>query len=284
MARKPVTPDRIAEVTETEDVAQAVGAGSPGMAVIPDDGLFAAGLEVSHVPTAMLRAELARGLSLTADTLTRLGIIWAELERRGEDLSDLRRGLARTLPLIAAGRLAAESVVAFAGRPGILRAIEGLPLDQQRRLAAGEAIPVIDPSHPADVQDMPLAALPAASLRMVIGDGEVRLPSAQRLALRARSAKRRSEEGEPRRYRPRYDQEAGVVRIGKMEVALSDLLTELSSAGGPDRAALDLPEEYGVVRVRATHDELKKLADLSARTGLPDWELVRKAMRAFGII
>src|SRR6185312_4651239 len=99
-------------------------------------------MDLNRIPTPDLRAELARGLSLTADTLTRLGMVWQELERRGEDLADLRQGLAKTLPLIAAGRLAAEAVVAFAGRPSLLRALEGVPLERQRSLANGEPIQV----------------------------------------------------------------------------------------------------------------------------------------------
>src|SRR2546427_518935 len=73
--------------------------------------------DLTILPTETLRAELARGLSLVAENLVRLGQVWAELERRGEDLSGLRHGLGRTLPLIASGRLAAEFVVEFAHRP-----------------------------------------------------------------------------------------------------------------------------------------------------------------------
>src|SRR6516162_3956035 len=96
------------------------------------------GAALTAASTEELRAELARGLTMTAAVLTRLGAVWAELERRGEDLADLRQGLARTLPLIASGLLAAEAVVAFAGRPLVLRCLEGVALDQQRAMAAGE--------------------------------------------------------------------------------------------------------------------------------------------------
>lgn len=241
------------------------------------------GLELASVSTSELRTELARGLTLTADTLYRLGLIWQELERRGEDLSDLRHGLARTLPLIAAGRLAAEAVVAFAGRPLLLRAIEGVPLDRQRSLAAGEPVHVIDPTAPDAVQQMPLAVLPAAAVRLVFGDGEIRSPDAQRLALRPRAKKRREEPGY--RYRPRYDREAGVMTVGRMTVRLEDLLAELAAAAGPDRPpASDRPEEYVTVKVRLSHEESRRFLKACQRAELPDWEMARKAMRAFGLI
>ena len=163
-----------------------------------------------------LRAELARGLTLTADVLTRLGMIWQELERRGEDLSSLRTGLARTLPLIAAGLLAAEAVVSFAGRPAILRAIEGVPLEEQRALAAGKEVDVADHESDGGVAKMPLAKIPAAALRVVIGDGEIRSPAAQRLAFRPRRRRRQEEIGY--RYRPHYDQAAGTVTVGRMTI------------------------------------------------------------------
>lgn len=252
-------------------------------AVVPV-GSTIGGVALASASTADLRAELARGLSLTADTLTRLGMIWAELERRGEDLSDLRRGIARTLPLIAAGRLAAEAVVAFSGRPGILRAIEGVPIERQRRLAAGEAVPVIDPANPEQVSEMPLAMLPAASIRIVLGEGEVRPPAAQRLALR-RPRLKPADDGAGYTYRPRYDPASGTVQVGRMTIQLADLLRELSAAAGPDRPpAGDVPEDYATIKVRVSKDEWRQFQAVCAKAELPDWEMARKALRAFGLI
>lgn len=240
--------------------------------------------ELQAYSTADLRDELARGLTLTADTLTRLGLVWAELERRGEDLSDLRHGLAKTLPKIAAGQLAAEAVVAFAGKPIVLRALTGMPLDQQRRLAAGELLKVIDPAEPTNVLTITLDALPASAVRMVFADGEIRSPSAQRLAFRARRRKH-EEPDQERRYQPRYDPTDGTIAVGKMRVKLADLLGALAAAAGPDRPiAADLPTEYVTIRVRLSHDERLRLSAAATKAELPDWELVRKAIRAFGLI
>ena len=54
------------------------------------------------MPTPDLREELARALTITADSLMYLAAVWKELEQRGEDLSDLRTGLGVYVPLIAA--------------------------------------------------------------------------------------------------------------------------------------------------------------------------------------
>src|SRR4051812_35389775 len=79
-----------------------------------------------------LRAALAEGLQLTAYVLSRFGKIWVALERQGDDLTALRKGLFRWVPLIGAGELAAEVVVAFAARPAVMQALQGMPLDEQR--------------------------------------------------------------------------------------------------------------------------------------------------------
>lgn len=249
----------------------------------PEEMGFPAPLGLSDLSTPQLRDELARGLTLTAHTLTRLGQVWAELERRGEDLSDLRHGLARTLPLIASGRLAAEAVVAFAGRPSVLRAVEGLPLREQIQLSQGRAIQVIDPADPKAVQEMPLDRLPAAALRLVFADGEIRSPEAQRLALRPRRHANRSER--ERRWRPIYDPEAGTVSIGRMTMRLSDLLSALAAATGPDRPpAMDRPDDYLTVKTRLSREEHERFQALCRRHELPDWEMIRKALRAFGLL
>lgn len=239
--------------------------------------------DLAEVATADLRAELARGLSLTAQTLMRLGMIWAELERRGEDLSDLKYGLARTLPLIASGRLAAEAVLAFANRPALLRALEGVPLVEQRAFAAGKNVAVIDPADPQAIQEMPLERLPAAAVRLVFSEGEVRPPQAQRLALRPR--RRASSAEATRRYQPRYDAATGQIQVGRMQIALADLLGELARAVGPDRPpAFDRPDDYLTVKTRLSHEEHERFQALCRRHELPDWEMIRKALRAFGLL
>lgn len=241
-------------------------------------------LNLASASTADLRSELARGLTLQAQVLSRLGAIWVELERRGEDLSDLRSGLARMLPLIAAGALAAEAVVAFASRPAVLRAIEGLPLDRQRSLAAGEQVEVVMPDAPTQTERMPLASLPAASLRVVFADGEMLPPNAQRLRLRQR---RRSRPESSHTFRPRVDRAAGVVYVGRMAVPLAELLTALAADAGPDKppTADDSDQyEYATATAKLWTEEKAALKAHAKNLDLPERELVRKALRAYGLL
>jgi len=87
---------------------------------------------LAKATTAELRKELADALDLTAGYLNYLGAVWGELTRRGEDLSELRKGMGFYLSKIAAGQLLAETVVKYAGEPGILRRMGACSLDKQR--------------------------------------------------------------------------------------------------------------------------------------------------------
>jgi hypothetical protein len=98
---------------------------------------------VEDVDTDTLKQELARALEVTAENMVWLARLWRELERRGEDLRELRTGLRTFLPLIADGRLDAQAAVQFSGHLMMLRTLATMPIEEQRRLAAGGTIPVV---------------------------------------------------------------------------------------------------------------------------------------------
>jgi len=246
------------------------------LTTIPNDMAALAAMD-----TANLRAELAHGLTLTAVTLTKLGMVWAELERRGEDLSDLRVGIARTLPLIAAGRLAAEAVVAFAGRPMILRAIEGVPLDVQRRLADGEPIPIYLPGESAP-KSLPLARIPSAAVTRVIADGMVRTPAEQRLAIR--SKKHKADAGD-RKYKVNVDRENRTIKMGKMTIPIATIIAAMAEAAGARGPIIDTPEAPAkVIGGKFTDEERDRLRAACKAHGLAEWELVRQAVVAWWML
>lgn len=188
---------------------------------------------VHEMDTPTLRAELARVLTVTADTLVYLAAVWRELERRGEDLSALRSGIGQYIPLIANGQLAAEALVHFAGRISLLRAVQSLPIDEQRRLALGGKLPVVTiaPDGQLDQTDVPAVSLTTEQIRMVFDVGRIRAPSEQRnlLASTRTAAKRRATRG--RNYRVRIDKEAGTVQVGRMSVSIEEVIDALRLAG-----------------------------------------------------
>lgn len=239
--------------------------------------------DLTKVSTEDLLTELARGLTLTADVLARLGEVWAELERRGQNLSHLRKGMAKFLPMIAARLLAPEAVVAFAGSRQTLRRLIGVDLDEQRALAAGKKMQVIDPARPDVVETLPLEEIPQRAVEILLVDGKIRTPAQQRLAIRPE--RRRQSPIKPVKRLPHYDPKTGTVQIGQMKVELKDLMSELAAAAGPELPlATDLPDEYLTIKVRLSKEEHGKLLELARKAGLPEWEMTRKALRAFGMI
>ena len=232
--------------------------------------------DLRKMSTPDLRLVLAKGLTLTAETLVRLGTVWAELERRGEDLSDLRTGIARTLPLIAAGRLAAEAVVAFAGRPLVLRSLEGMDLALQRRLADGEPIPIYLPGED-EPRGMPLARVPAAAISRVIADGVVRTPAEQRLTIRTSKKSKES----PRRYNIVVDRDAKTLKVGKAVVPIASVLAAMAECAGAKGAILDSAEQPArTIAGKVTEEEKERLRAAAKAHGIEEWELVRQAVVA----
>lgn len=231
-----------------------------------------------------LRRELARGLSLTADTLARLAAVWAELERRGEDLSDLRHGIARFLALIAAGQLAAEAVVAYAGRPGVLQAIVGVPLDRQRELAAGGEVRVYDADQKQTIRTT-MDRIPFGVVKQVFAEGVERTPEEQRAA---RTPPRKPAPA-AKRHRVTVNREKRTVRVGQTEVAVDEVLAAFAMAAAEaTEINVDLAETEGTGFPMAscflTEEEAMRLDALARAKKLDKQVLVRQAVIGFLLV
>lgn len=189
-------------------------------------------LDLAGMDTSALRAELAASLNMTARHILRLSHIWAELEKRGEDLSELRNGIGAYLPAIAAGVVAAEAVVAFAGQPTMLRSVATLPIEEQRRLAAGGTVPLVVGSDKGYTHRMvPLSAIPARSIPQIFGNRCIREEAAQ-IALLSAPPPPWKGNGKPvRRGQIVIDRKLSIVRVGKAEVTLSEMVGALRAAG-----------------------------------------------------
>lgn len=190
--------------------------------------------KLAKMDTAELRQELARALTVTADTLAYLASVWRELEARGEDLSDMRAGLGRYLPMIAAGQLDAEAVVAFAGQQVVLNAVATLPIDRQRDLAQGAAVRVlsVDDDGRAIEAEIPATMLTRQQVSLAFDRGRIRTVAEQRnMISSARVAAARKRPGTGRTFHPRIDTLANVMHIGRATIPLPEVLEALVSAG-----------------------------------------------------
>ena len=193
--------------------------------------------DLAAATSGELRAGLARALVATADGLARAAAIYSELARRGEAPTELRSGLATWLPRIAGRQLAAEAVIAFAGQKMLLRMI-GMPLDEQKRLAAGGTISVAMINDKDEIvgDDKPLGNLSAREVLLAFADhGEVRPLAAQIRTLtntsRRRGHTRTRVKGSTSIATIRADKAAGLIVVGRSRVDPSDLASALSALG-----------------------------------------------------
>lgn len=190
--------------------------------------------EIASTDTTVLRKHLSQALVWTAKTLTYLGAIWAELERRGEDLSALRSGIAQYLPAIAHGKLSADLVVKYAGQKMLLNAISGLSVEEQNRLLEQGSTTVITINEDGDVvkEEKPLDRFSAIDIRFVFSDEGIRTES-QQIALRQKALKVRSK---PHRLlrKAEADLDRNAIVIGSSAISAEKVLPALSEIYGFD--------------------------------------------------
>lgn len=233
--------------------------------------------DLRNMSTQRLREELAKSLTFSAKHLTYLAAVWSELEGRGEDLTELRTGLAAYLPQIAADRLDAEAVVRFAGQPTVLRSISGLPLDRQRALAQGELVPVltIDEQGKAETVELPAYTLTAAQARVVFSGDKIRGEKEQRAVLEAQRIKKISRTRPGPQNRVRYDGKADLLRIGRSSATIGEVTAALALAESFDAGA---PADVQVI-VKLTESEHRMLKIRAIESGMPAYEYMRLMLK-----
>jgi hypothetical protein len=157
-------------------------------------------------------------------------MIWRELEQRGEDLSDLRSGLAIYLPLIASGELEAEFVIKHAGQHMLLQAASKLPISLQRQLLIDEKVEVVDlieGGQPAR-RMVSLNQIKVPQINRAFREGGLRSPDEQ-LVLIGRQARHPSTNAPKRSVGVRVDGANKTLKIGNREAPLDTVLKILSS-------------------------------------------------------
>jgi hypothetical protein len=236
--------------------------------------------ELLNMSSQALRERLAQSLTMTAQHLQHLSRIWAELERRGEDLSDLRTGLAVYMPQIAAGRLDAGAVIRFAGQPTILRSIAGLPLERQQALANGEPVPVLTVNADGKYEptDMPAYALTAAQARMVFDGDKIRSGDEQRAMLESARVSKAARVRPGPQNRVRYDAKADVLRIGRSSATVGEVTAALATANQGGSTAVSTPADIQVL-TKFTESEHRMLKVRAAEAGMSVQEYMRTILK-----
>lgn len=239
---------------------------------------------LQQLPTHELRAELGRALSISAEHLVYLAAVWSELQRRGEDLSDLRSGLATYLPQIALGRLDANAVIQYAGNRTMLRMIAELPIETQQSLLAGDAITVLSADQDGKYVEkaVTLSELNIAQARLAIAGGYMRPVAEQRQVIEAaRRAQAKRLPTPARSAKARLDPRTGHLVVGRARVPVGEVLGALAD-GYFDRAEREIPDRGAIVNLTLSEDEHRALKVRAAEANLTMQKLLRGLLGAMG--
>jgi hypothetical protein len=192
--------------------------------------------ELKALSTDELKRLLAGTMELTARHLVHMAGIWRELEERGEDLSDLRHGIAVYLPMIAHGRVDAAIVIKYAGQKTLLAALSNLPITVQRRIAETGYVALVS-THEDSIEtvEVPLSRLSAAAVHQVFSDDGVRSPEDQIRMLERRRVRPAKAPKAPRRARRvKIDRENHTLIVSNTAADIDRVVDQLSAYYGVD--------------------------------------------------
>lgn len=190
--------------------------------------------ELATVTTQELKTMLAKSIELTAKHLNYLAEIWAELNSRGEDLSDLRGGILAYLPMIANDSVDSRIVVNYAGQKTLLSALSRLPKAEQSRLADSGYVTVVnmdDAGKKAELQ-IPLSRLSSKEVYQVFGDSYIRSTDEQIKLLDIQSVRKPTVK--PIRKSRRVRVENGMLIVASAAADMDRVIDQLSAHYGVD--------------------------------------------------
>ena len=254
--------------------------------VIKTDSALPTPEDLNNYSTQTLREELVKAVTMTARSIQYLATVWKELERRGEDLSDLRTGLASYLPLIAAGQLDAEVVVCFAGNKTLLQCISRLPIDDQRRLSTGGLLNVVifDDAGKSNVTRLPAHALTTTQARMVFDEGRIRGADEQRTIAEARAFAKRTTTVRSSGTIV-ADPKTGMLKVGRTKLTSGDVMAALVELSEASRDNLsESGEKEKTLILKLTEAEHRKLRVMAAEKNITLDSIFRMALSNAGLI
>lgn len=186
--------------------------------------------------TTELKQLLAQAVSVTAKLIEVLANVWRILEDRGEDLSDMRTGIMRYLPMIASGKTDSSVVLKFAGQQVLLREVALLPNAEQKRLACGEKIPLVsmlnDGSYKTELVDV--SSIHVRYYRQIFKMGEIRSEQEQKNWLNEQltASRRKPKQQKIRKKMVTIDKEKQALKCGTVSILLSDILKTFAQNSG----------------------------------------------------
>lgn len=242
--------------------------------------------EIALMSTSELRHELAKQMELTAVHITRLAGIVKTLEDRGEDLSDLKIGMIHHLRRIASGQVLAEVVVRFADSPSLLGKIGALPLPDQQKIVNDEPLRLTVKSLDGTIGHLlvdPLK-LTREQVNQLFAKDHIRDEQEQVLLLE----QSRQTPGKESRHKNfgkiRVNYRDKTVTVGRYSIDVPNLLSALAELRESDNLPEDKDGETKQIPVPFSEAEHRRLRIKAAESGRTMGNLVRDALRAYGLI
>lgn len=235
--------------------------------------------ELAKLSVDDLRKALIQGLQATAANFLRLAFIVRELEERGDNLSELNSRLLTYLRLIAHGQLSAAVLVKFQGSQLIIEKVAALPMPDQLRLAEGQSIRLVvrDGSSYTHRMVQPLEMTPE-QISQAFTRGAIRSEPEQINYLESKSRTAKDSKSNRRGVSP--CPERGGILAGRYFIGKEDALRALAGLGTKETD--DRPTEP--ITVKFTDAESKRLQHHVAESGARAQEIIRRALRATGVI
>lgn len=172
---------------------------------------------LNTLETNELYSIFAKLVTVSAITLKYMSAIWKELESRGEDLSDLRSGLAEWMPLIAEGKLAAETVIKFSGKRMLLQRLALLSIEKQIEIIGNPDISIVkeDQSQGFIVKNVNISRLGALEILQIFDETHCKIRTQKE---QFEFLKKNKSDKKTNKSTPTISLKGGYLKIGKSYV------------------------------------------------------------------
>lgn len=211
--------------------------------------------------------------------------IVGELERRGDDLEDLRLGLIDYLRRIASGQLLPDVVVRYAGQPNVLKRVAVLPIADQRKLVTQPAIDfAVWRGDSIEWKKVDPSLMTTTQLTQVLAPDHIRTRSEQVTLLEHRremSSRQQDDLVDSDRGGVKADRSRGRVILGSRSYTPAEITRALSALNGYESEHSERTEHVLVKLSSVEHKRLKQKA-LDGDSSMQ--ELGYAAFRAAGLI
>lgn len=188
--------------------------------------------KLEEFSTEELREVLKDKLNNMNRDLLFLSRVYIILKARGEDLSELTKGIGVYLPMIAEGKILPDLVIKYSGQKTLVSTISKLPIPKQEELLKDPKVEVVtfDKENKKQNKIKEVGALTVSEMIQVFDNDKIRTPEKQEKFIKDTNIKNVAETiSYIKTKRLDFDKEKRTVIVGhygiKLDVLLNYLIT-----------------------------------------------------------